>query len=106
MFPTPKDSVRHRAVAEAAGGRLQFPLLVDSNSGATMYESDAIVRYLYQTYGGGAQPPKVSLGGHPHGLWQGWSASVGLEFSGGQLIDTHKNPGARSKASDPAGACC
>lgn len=46
---------------EEAGGKLQFPFLIDRNMepATLMYESDAIVEYLYHTYGGGSQPPKV-----------------------------------------------
>ena len=47
---------------QEAGGQLQFPFLMDRNTEppTQMYESDAIVKYLYQNYGGGAEPPKVS----------------------------------------------
>jgi anaphase-promoting complex subunit 7 len=53
VFPTPKDSIRHRPAAQEQGGKLQFPLLIDPNTSDTVYESDAIVRHLYQEYGGG-----------------------------------------------------
>lgn len=40
----------------------QFPYLVDENTGRALYESDAIVRYLYETYGGGTlRPPPMLL---------------------------------------------
>lgn len=63
MFPTPKDSVRHRQAAADAGGQLQFPLLVDSNTQprTVMYESSSIVEYLYRQYGGAAEPPTVRI---------------------------------------------
>lgn len=37
----------------ARGGKSQFPYLVDSDRNVEMYESDDIVRYLHETYGGG-----------------------------------------------------
>ena len=62
MYPCPKDAARHRAAVRAAGGKEQFPLLVDRNTGRTLYESDAIVRYLYETYGGNTlRPPPMLL---------------------------------------------
>ena len=62
MYPCPKDAVRHRAAVRATGGKEQFPLLVDRNTGRTLYESDAIVRYLYETYGGNTlRPPPLLL---------------------------------------------
>ncbi len=46
----------------AAGGPEQFPFLVDENTGRELYESDAIVRYLYETYGGNTlRPPPMLL---------------------------------------------
>ena len=54
--------MRHRAAVRAAGGKEQFPFLVDENTGRTLYESDAIVRYLYETYGGNTlRPPPMLL---------------------------------------------
>ncbi|WP_028079775.1 glutathione S-transferase N-terminal domain-containing protein [Solimonas soli] len=40
--------------AVAAGGKAQFPLLVDPNTGRTLYESADIVEYLAATYTGRA----------------------------------------------------
>jgi len=34
------------------GGKKQEPYLVDTDTGAAMYEADAIVAYLKATYGG------------------------------------------------------
>ena len=62
MYPCPKDAVRHRAAVQAASGKQQFPFLVDENTGRAMHESDAIVRYLYETYGGNTlRPPPMLL---------------------------------------------
>lgn len=49
--PCPKGGRRFRPEAEAVGGKQQFPLLVDENSGTVMYESEAIVAYLFREYG-------------------------------------------------------
>ena len=39
-----------------------FPYLVDPNSGEEMYESDDIVRYLFDRYGDGRVPRMLALG--------------------------------------------
>ncbi|XP_040864090.1 uncharacterized protein [Glycine max] len=44
------------------GGKLQFPYMVDPNTGASMYESDDIIRYLVDKYGDGNVPLSLSLG--------------------------------------------
>ncbi|KAK9841047.1 hypothetical protein WJX81_007611 [Elliptochloris bilobata] len=62
VYPCPKDAVRHRAAVREAGGKEQFPFLVDENTGRMLYESDAIARYLYETYGGATlRPPPMLL---------------------------------------------
>jgi glutathione S-transferase len=61
VFPCPRGG-RYRAVMKAIGGKEQFPFLVDPNTGEKMYESDAIVRYLAETYGDGRVPLSLSLG--------------------------------------------
>ena len=60
--PCPKGGRRFRPEVVARGGKAQFPYLVDPNSGKEMYESDAIVQYLFTEYGEGP-PPAVLLGG-------------------------------------------
>lgn len=52
--PCPKGGTRFRPEVRERGGKEQFPWLVDPNTGAAMYESDVIVRYLWQRYGRGA----------------------------------------------------
>ncbi len=42
-----------RAAAVELGGKAQFPLLVDANTGTTLYESEDIIDYLHATYGKG-----------------------------------------------------
>ncbi|GAQ89363.1 hypothetical protein KFL_005140070 [Klebsormidium nitens] len=61
IYPCPKDSVRHRAAVGAKGGKEMFPYLVDPNTGEAMYESSDIVKYLFRTYGGGADPTRGLL---------------------------------------------
>jgi glutathione S-transferase len=46
----PKGSPKREAFREMAG-KVQVPYLVDPNTGAAMFESNDIVRYLHRTYG-------------------------------------------------------
>ena len=67
VYPCPKGGRRYRAEVVHRGGKAQFPWLVDPNRGVEMYESDDIVRYLFDTYGDGrvhwtlAVPPLATL---------------------------------------------
>ena len=54
--PCPKGGPRYRKEAVERGGKAQFPYLVDPNTGKEMYESDEIVRYLFESYGAGPPP--------------------------------------------------
>lgn len=56
IYPCPKGGTRFRPEAERLGGKQQFPLLVDPNTNTVMYESQAIVDYLFRTYGNGKTP--------------------------------------------------
>jgi len=56
VYPCPKGGTRYRSVVQNLGGKLQFPYLVDPNTGQALYESTEIIRYLYQTYGDGQVP--------------------------------------------------
>ncbi|MEO8706636.1 MAG: glutathione S-transferase N-terminal domain-containing protein [Kofleriaceae bacterium] len=60
--PTPHGGTRFRPTAIARGGKRQFPLLVDPNTGSLLYESDAIVAHLYRHYGNGQPPLGLRLG--------------------------------------------
>lgn len=62
IFPCPKGAPRHRQAVKARGGKLQFPYLVDPNTGKEMYESDDIVRYLFEHYGAGKPPALLAKG--------------------------------------------
>ena len=48
----PRGASRNRERVVEHGGELRFPYLVDPNTGAALYESREIVRYLHATYGG------------------------------------------------------
>ncbi len=60
--PSPHGGARFRPEASALGGKPQFPLLVDKNHDAVLYESDAIVAHLYNHYGTGPAPLGLRLG--------------------------------------------
>jgi glutathione S-transferase len=62
IYPCPKGGTRFRPRAVELGGKQQFPYLVDPNTGQRMYESNAIVRYLFETYGDGKVPTALALG--------------------------------------------
>ena len=53
ILPCPAGGTRFRLEAGQIGGKQQFPLLLDDNTGRKLYESAEIVDYLKQTYGGG-----------------------------------------------------
>ena len=52
ILPCPQGGSRFRPGVQARGGKLQFPYLVDPNTGRELYESAEIIDYLSQTYGG------------------------------------------------------
>ena len=62
IYPCPKRGPRFRPKVVEMGGKAQFPYLVDPNTGTAMYESNAIVRYLFETYGSGPVPLMLRLG--------------------------------------------
>ncbi|MFT4572048.1 MAG: glutathione S-transferase [Hyphomicrobiaceae bacterium] len=51
IYPCPQAGPRYRPYVVSHGGKAQFPFLRDPNTATEMYESDAIVRYLFLTYG-------------------------------------------------------
>lgn len=59
IYPAPHGGKRFRPQVAELGGKQQFPFLVDPNTGASMYESDAIIDYLYRRYGGRAAPTRL-----------------------------------------------
>ena len=60
--PCPRGGTRFRPEGTARGGKQQFPLLVDPNADALIYESDAIIAHLYARYGTGRPPLGLRLG--------------------------------------------
>jgi len=50
IYPCPKGGERFRPKVLEMGGKMQFPYLVDPNTGSAMFESADIIRYLFQTY--------------------------------------------------------
>ncbi len=62
IYPCPKRGPRFREEVKQRGGKAQFPYLVEPNTGKEMYESDAIVSYLFETYGDGRVPLALSAG--------------------------------------------
>jgi len=62
--PCPKNGKRFRPDVRRLGGKLQFPFLVDPNTGQTLYESADIIEYLARTYEApatGTRGPRRSL---------------------------------------------
>ena len=62
IYPCPKGGKRFRPRATKLGGKAQFPLLVDPNTGEQMYESMDIIAYLFETYGERPLPLKWRVG--------------------------------------------
>ena len=62
VHPCPKGGPRFRVELAKRAGKAQFPYLSDPNTGKALYESDDIVRYLFQTYGDGRVPALLALG--------------------------------------------
>jgi glutathione S-transferase len=62
VYPCPKGGTVYRPAAERRGGKQQFPYLLDPNAGVDLYESDAIIRHLFDRYGDGRVPLALSLG--------------------------------------------
>ena len=62
VYPCPKNGTRFRPEAEkiikAFGKKIQFPLLIDQNTGATLQDSQEIIDYLFKTYGKTGKTPK------------------------------------------------
>lgn len=58
VLPCPKNGTRFRDEAKRLGGKAQFPLLIDDNTGAMLYESADIIDYLHQTYGPALRTPR------------------------------------------------
>ncbi|KAG5189935.1 hypothetical protein JKP88DRAFT_300240 [Tribonema minus] len=62
--PCPRFGDFYREELESVGGQQQFPYMVDENTGTSMYESDSITDYLFNTYGPGADAAPAALKGN------------------------------------------
>lgn len=62
IYPCPKQGERYRVDVIEKGGKVQFPFLIDPNTGVQMYESLSIVKYLFETYAQISLPLKWQLG--------------------------------------------
>ncbi len=56
IYPIPKGAKRHVARLLKLGGEKKIPFLHDPNTGVKMYDSEAIVKYLYEQYGLEGEP--------------------------------------------------
>ncbi|CAD7699431.1 unnamed protein product [Ostreobium quekettii] len=87
FYPCPKGGTTYRPKAVELGGKAQFPYLVDPNTGVSMYESDDIIKYLFDTYGDGEVPFLLSpsfLTAVSCGLAMLPRAGKGTTFAGGK----------------------
>ncbi|KAJ3671357.1 hypothetical protein LUZ60_007436 [Juncus effusus] len=62
FYPCPQNGPNFRPKVLNMGGKMQFPYMVDPNTGVAMYESDNIIKYLADNYGDGSVPLMLSLG--------------------------------------------
>ena len=76
------------------GGKMQVPYLVDPNTGTSMYESDDIVDYLFDTYGPGSDAVPWTLRGG-FAMWTTSFASLARGMAGSKL-DPRARPDAAS----------
>ena len=61
VYPCPRGGKRFRPEVKQQGGKLQFPFLVDENTGDKLYESQDISHHLFKHYGKtGKTPAKYS----------------------------------------------
>lgn len=51
VYPCPKGAKKYREQVKKIGGKLQFPFLIDENTGDHLYESQDIIHYLFKHYG-------------------------------------------------------
>ncbi len=89
VYPCPKGGPTFRPKVGEEGGKTQFPYLKDPNTGEKMYESDDIVRYLFEKYGAGPVPFLYS--GGPFYLFTS-SAGIPLRGTKGALYTPSRQP--------------
>lgn len=57
VYPCPKGGTVFRKVVRELGGKMQFPFLVDENTGERLYESVQIIKHLFEHYSEEGQVP-------------------------------------------------
>ncbi|RKG35412.1 glutathione S-transferase [Acinetobacter guerrae] len=57
IYPCPKGGKKYRQIVKEKGGKLQFPFLIDENTGDQLYESEQIVHHLFKYYGKTGKTP-------------------------------------------------
>lgn len=62
FYPCPANGLTFRPKAVELGGKRSFPYMVDPNTGKSMYESDDIIKYMFEEYGDGEVPVGLRLG--------------------------------------------
>lgn len=58
IYPCPRGGKRFRPIVQAEGGKLQFPFLIDENTGDRLYESTDIIAHLFKHYSAEGHVPK------------------------------------------------
>ena len=61
VHPVAQGSPRRQELKQL-GGKVQVPYLIDPNTHTRLYESDDIIRYLFEHYGAGPVPMSLRLG--------------------------------------------
>jgi glutathione S-transferase len=90
IYPCPRGGQRFRPQVKQLGGKEQFPFLIDPNTKTQLYESRAIVDYLFLTYGGQDAPSSYRAAGRFQSLFGALaSAASGLR---GVHARSGKNP--------------
>ena len=80
FLPCPKNGLYFRQdIKSKYGPRATFPFLRDPNTGVELFESDAIIEYLFKTYADSPVPPLLS----PSNPLVPISAGIGLIWRGG-----------------------
>lgn len=81
IYPCPKNGTRFRPQVKPIMGKTQFPFLIDDNTGTKLLESQAIIDYLFKTYGKTGDTPKKyqSL---PNVALKGYMVAIASAFRG------------------------
>ena len=85
IHPCPAGGTRFRPKVQVLGGKEQFPFMVDPNTGARLFESADIVKYLAKTYEGRSRTSKgvkrrIAVGGaYGASALRGWRGFRGMK---------------------------